>query len=319
MKNSVILFILLCLWINLQAQLPRGWMTSNGMNAELLGDKVAEYNLGLAYYNGIGSDADIFSANYVSQDYTKAIHWFSRSAEHGCAPSQCNLGYFYYKGEGVEQDYEQAVYWYRKSVEQEHSGSQNNLGLCYANGEGVEKNLSMAKKLLQQAAEQGLEEAKYNLNVLETGEGKFIVAEWFSDKIAQYYLGLGYFNKNNNVEQDYTQRVYWYRKSAEQGYEKAQYNLGHCYYFGRGVTQDYKQAVFWYHKSADQGYEWAQYYLGICYANGEGVVRDLVMARKLWQQAAAQRMEEAEDSLDILEKGQGELKTLKFEKPEIIF
>ena len=61
-----------------------------------------------------------------------------------------------------------------------------------------------------------------------------------------YYYGQG-------VSQDYNEAAKWYRKAAEQGYEKAQYNLGNSYYYGRGVSQDYNEAAKWYRKAAEQG------------------------------------------------------------------
>jgi TPR repeat protein len=35
------------------------------------------------------------------------------------------------------------------------------------------------------------------------------------------------------------------------------------YAFGKGVLKDYKQAVYWYQKAADQGYAKAQSNLGL--------------------------------------------------------
>ena len=67
------------------------------------------------------------------------------------------------------------------------------------------------------------------------------------------------------VPQDYEKAIDWYTKSAEQGYAKAQYNLGWMYDNGRGVPQDDKQAVYWYTKSAEQGFAVAQYNLGWMY------------------------------------------------------
>ena len=55
-----------------------------------------------------------------------------------------------------------------------------------------------------------------------------------------------------------------------------QFNLGVMYDQGKGVEQDYKQAVYWYKKSAEQGYANAQYNLGVRYYNGDGVTRDIV-------------------------------------------
>ena len=67
--------------------------------------------------------------------------------------------------------------------------------------------------------------------------------EAFSSELVQLY----YFAKRGNAEtqellgecyaevKDYGEAVKWYRKSAEQGNAKAQYNLGCCYDFGEGV------------------------------------------------------------------------------------
>ena len=47
------------------------------------------------------------------------------------------------------------------------------------------------------------------------------------------------------------------------------YNLGIKYY-GRGVEQSYSEAVKWLHKAAELGNADAQYDLGICFYNGKG-------------------------------------------------
>ncbi|MEZ8274090.1 tetratricopeptide repeat protein, partial [Vibrio splendidus] len=60
------------------------------------------------------------------------------------------------------------------------------------------------------------------------------------------------------VSQDDKEAVSWYRKAAEQGYARAQNNLGIMYDEGRGVSQGDKEAVYWYRKAAEQGYARAQ-------------------------------------------------------------
>ena len=52
--------------------------------------------------------------------------------------------------------------------------------------------------------------------------------------------------------------VEWYTKAAEQGNAVAQYNLGVCYNFGKGVEKDLQKAIEWYTKAAEQGDEDAQ-------------------------------------------------------------
>jgi hypothetical protein len=51
----------------------------------------------------------------------------------------------------------------------------------------------------------------------------------------------------------------------------AQYNLGNMYDFGKGVLKDAKQAASWYQKAAEQGYAKAQSNLGAMY---DGCCRD---------------------------------------------
>ena len=60
---------------------------------------------------------------------------------------------------------------------------------------------------------------------------------------------------------DQKEAAVWYRKAADQGHTKAQYNLGVCYAYGDGVVKDQKEAATWYRKAADQGHAGAQFYL----------------------------------------------------------
>ena len=57
---------------------------------------------------------------------------------------------------------------------------------------------------------------------------------------AQFYVAIAY-----NTEKDYRQGAMWYRKSADQGYYAAQFDLGTMYELGQGVPQDYVLAYMW--------------------------------------------------------------------------
>ena len=150
-------------------------------------------------------------------------------------------------------------------------------------------------------------------------------------------IGNDYYYGKNNKPQDYVQAVEWYRKSAEQGNMCAQYNLGLCYEFGRGVVADISEAKIWYHKAANQGdaeaqcqlanyyysggngsdfidyieaVKWyrksasqgnmrAQYKLGLCYECGYGVDKSLSEARFWYQKAADQNFEKAKKKIEL--------------------
>ena len=95
------------------------------------------------------------------------------------------------------------------------------------------------------------------------------------------------------MEKDLKQATDWYRKSAEQGYAPAQWNLGLCYKYGNGVEKDLKQAAEWYRKAAEQGDADAQFSLGVCYEAGIGVKEDPKQALEWYQKAAAQGVADA--------------------------
>ena len=69
--------------------------------------------------------------------------------------------------------------------------------------------------------------------------------------------------------------VKWYRAAAEQGYPRAQTNLGYLYESGDGVEQSWEEAVKWYLAAAEQGYSRAQCNYGWCCEAGKGVPQSL--------------------------------------------
>ena len=60
------------------------------------------------------------------------------------------------------------------------------------------------------------------------------------------------YGNGRGVPQDHAETVKWYRRAAEQGYTKAQYNLGVRYRDGRGVPRDYVQAHMWFSLAASR-------------------------------------------------------------------
>jgi TPR repeat protein len=96
------------------------------------------------------------------------------------------------------------------------------------------------------------------------------------------------------VPQDHTEAVRWYKKAADQGLARAQFNLCRAYHLGEGVPQDDAEAVRWLRKAADQGVAKAQALLGAAYDQGEGVPKDKAKAY-LWANLAAAISKDAED------------------------
>ncbi len=94
---------------------------------------------------------------------------------------------------------------------------------------------------------------------------------------AQFNLG-GLYEEGLGVHKDDQQAAVWYRKAAEQGLAIAQFSLGLMYANGQGVPKNDQQAVVWYRKAAEQGVPFAQGSLGLMYGQGRGVPKDGKMA-----------------------------------------
>ena len=185
-------------------------------------------------------------------------------AEQGNATAQADLGERYYKGDGVEQNYEEAIKWLRKAAQpyiELCSLGENNeenedatdaydemyeelagelysrswatywLGECYLHGHGVEKNVSKTIELWEFAAKEG-DGVRMELANL-------------------YCAGIEF-------EPDYEKAVYWWKKAAhldydpDRGFPEARYELGVCYYEGKGVEKDIQKAIEYFDLAIDE-------------------------------------------------------------------
>ena len=102
---------------------------------------------------------------------------------------------------------------------------------------------------------------------------------------AQFELGVYYF-EGMGVPKDYTEAIKWYRKAAKQNYGKALFNLGHMYLQGFGVPQNYREAFLLFQNAAQQGINIAFGQLGAMYEEGWGVDQNLVTASDYYLKAA---------------------------------
>lgn len=92
--------------------------------------------------------------------------------------------------------------------------------------------------------------------------GHPVAEQTFDEAMAAYKRG------------DYTTAFRGFLHAAEQGNDKALFNLEFLYFSSEGVPQDYVEAATWYRRVAEQGPAFAQFSLGLMYYNGQGVPRD---------------------------------------------
>ncbi len=103
------------------------------------GDPVAEYALGLRYFQGD-------EKNGLARDEKQAFRWFSRAADHGSLAAQAKLGFLYWGGRGVPKDLNQAYFW---TALARARGDQENKDLAAVLASGMTR--SQAAAIEQQA------------------------------------------------------------------------------------------------------------------------------------------------------------------------
>lgn len=98
-------------------------------------------------------------------------------------------------------------------------------------------------------------------------DGKRVLKKRFSPK-EMNDIGLCYWN-GHIVPLDYKKAMKWYKCSALQGHDVAEFNLYVCYDKGTGVNKDPQKALEWLKKAAKHGYPNAQDILAELYYKGE--------------------------------------------------
>lgn len=214
------------------------------------GVSVAQCNLGICYKNGEG----------VEKDYSQAVKWYRLAADQGNVTAQYYLGKCYNYGEGIERDYKQAVIWYQLAAENGNADAQNILGKCY-----LKSDIDKAEKWFRLAAENGNADAQNYLG----NESKPGILSYSLYQNECFYIDIHERNPmealsqkkealnkyNAGILEKDIEAYNWYHLAAAKNHAEAQFNLGNCYFYGKGVTIDKSEALKWYKLSAKQGYE----------------------------------------------------------------
>ena len=291
------------------AQTNLGWVLASSdpttaaewhRKAAKQGLRDAEFNLGLAYQNGIG----------VDQNFQEAFKWFQKAAEHGHRAAMENMAAFYFEGHGVEKNLQEAVRLLREAA---HAGSpqaQLKLGICYLNGMGTISNAEEGIGWLHKAADQGEGSAQDILGqCYEKGIGvskdASLSLEWYEKAAhsnihhAQLMTGIGY-RSGQGVAKNVCTAMDWLNKAAANGNVPALVFLGDIYFQGKEVTQDLPQAVSYFRKAAEAGDPQGMSQLGYCYWRGIGVEKDSANALRWLRKAANKGILGAQLSLGCL-------------------
>ena len=116
-------------------------------------DAAAQNNVAWCYESGDGTE----------QNWSKALEWYTKSAENGCAIAQYSLAWMYDNGIEVKKNISKAIVWHIRAAENGYAMSQYKLGLAYLEGTVVDQNPIIANHWLMLAADQGVVFAQYKL------------------------------------------------------------------------------------------------------------------------------------------------------------
>jgi TPR repeat protein len=175
------------------------------------GSKDAQFYLAEAYR--YGSDG-------LEKNISEALKWYKIAAENDHYEAMSELGFIYYRGEGVTQDYNEAFYWFQKN------GFRGlpyfiHADMCFY----VDKNYGNAFRLYHASLKQGVEEAAYKIGEM-------------------YFYGLG-------VDRDYKKALeflkYYNGEFDENWFDEAPAKvyrmLGEMYQNGWGVEKNEAEAA----------------------------------------------------------------------------
>jgi len=212
------------------------------------------------------------------------------SAEAGDSGAQFAVGEMHRSRDLLVDDESEAVKWYRKAAVQGHARAQLALGYMYHGGKGITQDSGEAVRWYRKAANQNLAEAQWALGkYFELGGGLWTC--FFEGYCVSYSCPGGCSKKEGRDDcgcgRDLSEAVRWYRKAADQGFAKAQEELGSCYKLGQGVARNLAEAARWYQYAAEQNHPWAAIRLGEMYKKGQGVPRDRDEAIKWFRKVGA--------------------------------
>ena len=245
------------------------------------------FNLGKMYETG----------QKVKRDITKAIKYYTLSANKNYREAQFKLGTFYYVGDCIKQDIKETIKYFTLASEQDHLDAQYNLGLIYFNGKYIEPNIKKAIEYFTLAAQKDHSYANYKLGLIYYKEKYlnqdinkaiyhfYLAANNHKLPKAQYYLGEIYY-QNKYVERDIIKSIDYLLDAAYKNNVKAQLLLGQIFFENKYIERDMNRSTEFLTMAAQQDNETAQFILGSMFYAGQYVSQSIILAITYFKQAS---------------------------------
>lgn len=175
-------------------------------------------------------------AQHLAGPPEEAAQWILSSAKLGIPEAQALYGQILLDGRGVDKDAAQARLWFQQAAHNGNVMGMNMLGRCHELGWGGVEDLLSAAYWYQQAADRGLDWGMYN------------------------YANL--LSHDDSVLGDRPRALALYRKAAAMGHAKSINLVGRFYEEGWVVERSIDTAIEYYRRSAEAGDFRGQYNYG---------------------------------------------------------
>ena len=187
----------------------------------------------------------------------EALEYLEKKAKEGNPYAEWHYGNYYSDHEIRAYDSEKAFYWFSKAAEKNILVPLSNVAHMYIYGHGVKKDVKKGIELMLKAAELGT-------------------------KSAQEHLARLYSGYDDIIEPNYKEAFKWIEILVKKGSLSAKYDMGVCYFYGRGVPEDKSKAVKIWESISSEVVEKENNILKFdvykslyyCYNNGLGVAKD---------------------------------------------
>lgn len=279
----------------------------------VIGDTIAQFDVGQMYQYGIG----------VEKNIEEAVKYYELATAQGSLPAEYNLGIIYFFGRGIEPNYKEGLYLLTDAAFKGNDFAQYTLARIYEFGY---KN-SQGKEVIGPNKQQSL--AMYNIaSANNYGPAQYRLAEIMVREKAKDLSENGKAKRNkliknlyeralaNNVSAAKLPLAFYYAMEhdpakqklafdnagvlAEQGNEDASLLLGLMYDRGIVASKDNDKAIKWYEKSGDNPV--SDFILGTYTAIGNSVSQDIVKAQKLLQRSVDSGFSYANLNLAVINK-----------------
>lgn len=172
----------------------------------------------------------------LNESPSTAARWVEAAATYGDVDAQLYWAQMLLDGYGTARDPERAVRWFRIAAESGRADALNMVGRCYERGWGVAVDFSKAAEFYRAAADKADNWGRFNLACLlmdglgverDLDAAYALLAKAAAEEHVKSFYRIGLFHEHGwGRPRDRNAALQWYRRSAEAGDFRGQYQYG---------------------------------------------------------------------------------------------